>query len=90
MLKEFFQLNDANPSIDDLIAILRRIDRDCDGKISYKEFLDAIRPLNLGKSAFTSAKRSPTKSLKSNKGPDSSLKEKQSPTKSIEGHRTTG
>ena len=44
MLKKFFKSCGKIIKDDDLVPILRRIDRDDDGKISYEEFVEAIKP----------------------------------------------
>ena len=44
LLKKFFKSCGKIIKEDDLIPILRRIDRDDDGKVSYEEFVEAIKP----------------------------------------------
>jgi len=45
-LRDFFKANAPSPPENDIIAILRRIDKDGDGKISYEELVEAISPLD--------------------------------------------
>lgn len=40
----FFKRNNMSVSVDDVLALFRRIDKDKDGKISFAEFADIIRP----------------------------------------------
>ena len=40
----FFQRNKMIVSDDDVLALLRRIDKDQDGRVSYAEFVDAVMP----------------------------------------------
>lgn len=46
-LMKFFQRNKIDASEDDVLALIRRADKDLDGKISYTEFADAIKLKNL-------------------------------------------
>jgi len=45
-LRDFFKANAPSPPENDMIAILRRIDKDGDGKISYEELVEAIKPID--------------------------------------------
>lgn len=45
-LTKFFQRNKIKVSDEDILALLRRMDRDRDGKVSYAEFGDVVTPLD--------------------------------------------
>lgn len=45
-LKNFLKGNGKKPGEDLLIAILRRFDKDDDGRINYEEFVEGIQPMN--------------------------------------------
>ena len=44
--RDFFKANAPSPPENDIIAILRRIDKDGDGQISYEELVEAIHPFD--------------------------------------------
>ena len=44
-LKRFLIRCSFVPNDNLLLAIIRRIDLDCDAKLNYLEFIDALRPL---------------------------------------------
>lgn len=43
---QFFQRNKIIASDDDVLALLRRLDKDQDGRISYAEFVDGVTPVD--------------------------------------------
>jgi Ca2+-binding EF-hand superfamily protein len=74
-LRNFFRAQGKLAKDDDIVCILRRIDRDDDGRITYEDFVEAVRPqkptmkkdkgrLSHG-SGFRQSARSPTNRMKS-------------------------
>lgn len=47
-----------------LLGIIRRIDLDCDAKLNYNEFMDAVRPIEEGLVKKKSRSRSALKSYR--------------------------
>jgi Ca2+-binding EF-hand superfamily protein len=60
-LKNFLKGNGKKPGEDLLIAILRRFDKDDDGRISFEEFAESIQPMD---PTFTKSMKKKRKSFK--------------------------
>jgi hypothetical protein len=54
--------NSYLPNDNLLLAVIRRIDLDCDAKLNFREFIDAITPLE---AVGTVKKRRPASAIKS-------------------------
>jgi len=48
LLKNFLKTSGQYPEEDQIIEILRRIDKDDDGRIKYEEFVEAVQPVTSG------------------------------------------
>lgn len=57
-LRNFFQSSGAEVPEEDIVSILRRIDRDDNGKLSFDEFVLGIRPHNLTRKQSSQKSRS--------------------------------
>eukprot|EP00743_Colponemidia_sp_Colp-15_P002650 GILK01002872.1.p1 GENE.GILK01002872.1~~GILK01002872.1.p1 ORF type:complete len:586 (-),score=91.06 GILK01002872.1:92-1849(-) len=44
-LRVFFNRNGYNPYEEDVLCLMRRLDKDADGRLSYLEFVDAVLPI---------------------------------------------
>ena len=78
-----------------LLAVIRRIDLDCDAKLNYNEFMDAIRPLEEG----MVQKKRPRSAIKSSRQMTTSCQYKyiapsshrpSTASKAVKGSRSTG
>ena len=63
-LYQFFRSNKITVSDDDVLALLRRLDKDQDGKVSYAEFVDSVMPAD-PYYKVARAERSPTRTQRS-------------------------
>ena len=59
-LYQYFRANKIGASDDDILALLRRLDKDQDGRVSYAEFVDGVMPVDpyykVARSGRTSAR----------------------------------
>lgn len=81
LLKNFLKTSGKFPQEEQVIEILRRIDKDDDGRIKYEEFVEAIQPV-------TSGLWSKSESKKARKHSESYGKVKQHPTDLYENEKS--